>query len=149
MHYFVIWVGDPVPDPDDYVDNIHEGSTIKIIGDPIDNTTPNEGELTVRVKYPEGGSQIVKVPFEVRDRQPIVPINPIPDLTTRKISIYVGDKVPEYKDFIDGLPEGSTIEIVKDPIDNTRSYEGETTIRVHFKDGGSTTVRVPFEALEK
>ena len=118
------------------VDKVTGAITSKI----ADNATSGLVNVPMQVTYPDGTTETVNVPIEIKAKQTDADKN---DPTAKDQTVNVGD-TPDAKNSIGNvgdLPSGTTFEY-KTPVDTTTAGEKDATVVVTYPDGSKDEVPV-------
>ncbi|OTO01329.1 Rib/alpha-like domain-containing protein, partial [Enterococcus sp. 5B3_DIV0040] len=108
-----VYQGDPITLADN-VQGLPEGSVVEVV-ETVTSETAGTFEAKVKVIFENGSSRIVTVPVTVKERIPASTLEEIPSIPSENIlaeEVYQGDPIT-LADNVQGLPEGSTVEVVE------------------------------------
>jgi len=98
---------------EDNIQGLPEDSTVEV-EESVTSEMAGTFEAKVKVTFKNGFSRIVTVPVTVKERIPASVLEEIPDIPAENVlaeEVYQGDPIV-LEDNIQGLPEGSTVEVV-------------------------------------
>lgn len=143
-----VYQGDPIV-LEDNIQGLPEDSTVEV-EEAVTSETAGTFESKVKVIFVNGSSRIVTVPVTVKERISASVLEEIPDIPIENFlaeEVYQGDPVT-LEDNIQGLPEGSAVEVVESVTSETAGTF-EAKVKVTFKNGSSRIVTVPVTVKEQ
>ncbi|MGM0229925.1 hypothetical protein IGJ28_002012 [Enterococcus sp. AZ091] len=144
----VVYQGDPIT-LEDNIQGLPEGSKLEVVEE-VTSEIAGEFEAKVKVTFKNGSSRIISVPVTVKEKISASIIEEIPNILEENILeevVYQGDPIT-LEDNIQGLPEGSKLEVVEEVTSETAG-EFEAKVKVTFKNGSSRIISVPVTVKER
>ncbi len=143
-----VYQGDPVT-LEDNIQGLPEGSAVEVV-ESVNSERAGTFEAKVKVTFKNGSSRIVTVPVTVKERLSASVLEEIPSVPSENVlaeEVYQGAPVT-LEDNIQGLPEGSTVEVVES-VNSETAGTFEAKVKVTFKNGSSRIVTVPVTVKER
>ena len=111
-----------------------------------DNATSGLVNVPMEVTYPDGTTETINVPIEIKAKQTDADKN---DPTAKDQTVNVGETPDPKKSIgnVDDLPSGTTFEY-KTPVDTTTPGEKSSTVVVTYPDGSKDEVPVTVKVVD-